>query len=209
MNALTKGISHKRRERASIRIATQILRDEGFTILDTGLKVKRNDREIGEIDILARDSSGECWAVEVKSGYADINGVRQAYVNSLLVKCHPMLVARTYSNDDVLELAKELGVELRFLDDLYLSDPIELKVIMEESLSHIWSRQMSLLECARELSPRAMLTIRALAGNPKSVDYNSIIELIDEELCLKDFITDRYTAAFISRYIIEHTHSGY
>ena len=168
------------------------------------VKLESNGREIGEVDILARDSSGECWAVEVKSGYADISGVRQAYVNSLLLRCRPMLIARTYSNDDVLELAEKLGVELKFLDDIFVSDPVELEILIHESLLHSEIELIKLWDCMEDITPRTAGIIRTLAGNPDSLSYESLNALVEDNPCLKELLYDRKKASLISRFIVRY-----
>ncbi|MCE4614330.1 MAG: endonuclease NucS [Desulfurococcales archaeon] len=179
------------------------MESKGYTIEDTNLRIERNGREIGEVDILARDGKGGCWAVEVKSGYADINGVRQAYVNSRITGCKPLLVARSYSNDEVLELAEQLGVELVFLDDMFTVDPIELKVFMEESVETVFTDYISLRNCIREITPKAEFYLRLLASGQRKLNYEYTDKLLEEMPCLRKYMKDRRVSGIIARYIID------
>ncbi|MCC6053108.1 MAG: recombinase RecB, partial [Desulfurococcaceae archaeon] len=61
-------LSSKRRGLASERIAIGVLEDMGFRIVETGKKIVINNTEIGEIDAIVEDQSGEKYAVEVKAG---------------------------------------------------------------------------------------------------------------------------------------------
>jgi predicted RecB family endonuclease len=181
----------------------KLLESKGFTIEDTHLRIKRNGREIGEIDILARDDKGDCWAVEVKSGYVDINGVRQAYVNSKITGCKPLLIARSYSNDDVLELADQLGVKLLFLEDLFTIDPIELKVFMEESVETVFTDYLLLKDCILDLTPQAEFHLRLIASGQNRLSYEYTEKLLNEMPCLTKYMRDRRTSSIIARYLLD------
>jgi len=85
-------------------------------------RIYRNGVEVGEVDILAVDGSGNVYAVEVKAGKIDISGVRQAYTNAKLIGARPLVIARGYAEEGARELAKELGVEVVLLPDyIFLS----------------------------------------------------------------------------------------
>ncbi len=74
------------------------------------------------------------YAVEVKSGRLDVGGVRQAYVNALLMEAKPMVICRGFSDEGAEALAKELGVEVIELEDLLISDPEELRALIREEV---------------------------------------------------------------------------
>ncbi|MCE4606162.1 MAG: hypothetical protein F7B59_02380 [Desulfurococcales archaeon] len=155
------------------------------------------------MDVLARDDNGDCWAVEVKSGYADINGVRQAYVNSRITNCKPILVARSYSNDEVLELAGQLGVKLLFLDDMFTVDPIELKVFMEDSMETVFIDYITLRNCVREITPKAEFYLRLIASGERKIGYECVDKLVEEMPCLGKYLRDRRVSGIIARYMID------
>jgi predicted RecB family endonuclease len=199
---LPVNISHKRREKASVKTAVKLLKNKGYIIEETGVKVERNGMEIGEIDILAKDKEGNCIAVEVKSGYADITAVRQAYVNAKITGCKPLIVARSYSNKDVFELAEELGVDILFLDDMFTVDPIELKVFIDESMDSLLISHMDLENCITQLDSESEYYLRLLAGGMGKDSYRYIEKLVEKQPCLEKFLKDKRTSSVISRYIL-------
>jgi len=199
---LPVNISHSRREKASVKTAMKLLENKGYTIEETGVRVERNGREIGEIDILARDKEGNCIAVEVKSGYADISAVRQAYVNAKITGCKPLIVARSYANKDVFELAEELGVELQFLDDMFTVDPIELKVFIDESIDNLLTSIIALEDCLTQLNPESEFYLRLLAGEQGKGTYKYVEKLVEKQPCLEKYMKDKRSSSIISRYIL-------
>jgi len=119
--------------RSSMSAAKAILRSMGFEIVGERIPIRRGGFEISDVDLMA-SKDGELYAVEVKSGRLDVGGVRQAYVNSLLVKAKPLVVCRGFADPSAEILAKELGVEVIVLEDLFLSDPEELRSMIREEV---------------------------------------------------------------------------
>ncbi len=195
------GISHKRRTNASISIAERILETRGYHILDTSVKVEKEGEEIAEIDILAKDPNGNCVAVEVKSGYADITAVRQAYTNAVVAECKPILVARGRGSQNVDKLASELGVELIILDDLILTDPIELRILIEDACSTIIktlnTRQP---ECIEPIDPQTEYLLRILAA---SWSPEIASQLAKTKPCLSKLVRHKNTASTTARNILK------
>jgi predicted RecB family endonuclease len=119
MSSTQTSISARRRWLSSERIAQEVLETIGFKILETRKKIILNDIEIGEVDAIAVDDKGTLYAVEVKAGKADITGVRQAYINALLLNAKPVIVCKGFADDAAKELAEKLGVQVIQLSDVF------------------------------------------------------------------------------------------
>ncbi|BAN90932.1 YraN family protein [Aeropyrum camini] len=136
----------RRAWRNSEEIAARILERSGFRVLDFHVPIEEGGVEVGEIDIVA-EKGGQKYSVEVKAGMADINAVRQAYVNSLVSGMKPMIIARG-ADEGARRLAEKLGVELIVLPDVVVSSTDDLKEIVEEAVDHaIISLLEPLLHC--------------------------------------------------------------
>lgn len=126
------GISARRRWISSEKIAQEVLENLGFKILETRKKIILNNIEVGEIDAIALDENGDAYAVEVKAGKADVTGIRQAYINALLLNAKPIIVCKGFADDAARELAEKLGVRVVQLSDLFLVESEELNIIVRE-----------------------------------------------------------------------------
>ena len=115
----------------------ELLSSLGFQILDKRVKVYLNGVEVGEVDIIAIDNNGQKYAIEVKSGKIDVTGVRQAYVNAILLNAKPMIIARGFSNDSAKILAENLGVKTIILDDVIVLSIDELKTVIKQAIYEI------------------------------------------------------------------------
>lgn len=153
-------ISQKRRWRSSEEIAVKVLEENGYKIIDRGFKIVLNGVEVGEIDALVEDPSGEKYAVEIKAGNIDINGIRQAYVNSQLVGYKPLIVAKGYADESAEALASKLGVKTILLSDQFIIDAEELEIIVETG---IWQVIESILDM--------MITDKRLEEDEKMILY--------------------------------------
>ena len=131
-NASRVLLSALRKWAASDRIALGVLEELGYRIVETGKKIVLNNVEVGEIDILAMDNNGEIYAVEVKAGRLDVSGVRQAYINALLLNGKPMVICKGFADDSAHELADKLGVKVIELTDIFLVESEEIYTIMKE-----------------------------------------------------------------------------
>lgn len=115
----------------------ELLSSLGFQILDKRVKVYLNGVEVGEVDLIAVDNNGQRYAIEVKSGKIDVTGVRQAYVNAILLNAKPMIIARGFSNDSAKILAENLGVKTIILDDVIVLRTDELKTVIKQAIYEI------------------------------------------------------------------------
>ncbi len=84
---------------------------------------------------MAEDSSGNKYAIEVKSGKVDVSAIRQAYVNAKVLNAKPLIVARGgFSNDSSRALADELGVSVINLEEAVVLTIDELRTVIENVL---------------------------------------------------------------------------
>lgn len=125
-------ISARRRWLSSERIAQEVLETIGFKVLEVRKKIVLNGIEVGEVDAVAVDENGDLYAVEVKAGKADVAGVRQAYINALLLNAKPIIVCKGFADDAAKELAEKLGVRVVQLSDVFLVESEELNIIVRE-----------------------------------------------------------------------------
>ena len=150
--------------RSSMAAAKAILRSMGFEIVGEKVPIRRGGFEISDVDLIA-SKDGELYAVEVKSGRLDVGGVRQAYVNSLLVNAKPLVVCRGFADPSAEVLAEELGVEVVELDDLFLSDPEELRAIVRDEVRRAIMEVLPTIIRPPELEPGELDLLRAIAAS--------------------------------------------
>jgi len=140
----SKQISARRRGFASERIAIGVLEELGYRVLETSKKIVLGNTEIGEVDVLVEDSSGEKYAVEVKAGKLDVGGVRQAYINALVLGVKPMVVCKGFADDAARELAERLGVRVVQLSDIFLVESEEIYSIVREVVEEVLTEYFEL-----------------------------------------------------------------
>ena len=138
-------LSSIQRWRSSERIALSILEQQGFQIVETHKKIIINGTEVGEVDIVARDKEGNIYAIEVKAGKIDVTGIRQAYVNAMLLNMKPMIVCKGYADDAARELAQKLGIPMIQLSDVFLVEDEELEIVVREAVEEALSNFFELL----------------------------------------------------------------
>jgi predicted RecB family endonuclease len=182
-------LSARRRGLASERIAVSILEELGYRVLEVGKKVIINGTEIGEVDVLAEDQSGEKYAVEVKAGRLDVGGVRQAYVNALILGAKPMVICKGFSDDAARELAEKLGVRVVQLSDVFLVESEELYSIVREVVEEILTEYFELFYgYTAHLKPEHYETLSAIysstsieeAAEKLNLDVSALARHIDE-----------------------------
>ena len=118
--------------RSSEGIASWLLEDLGFSVVERNKRIVLNGLEVGEIDIVA-EKDGVLYAVEVKAGKADVASVKQAYVNASLINAKPLVIARG-ADDRALAVAEKLGVEVLLLPDLLVGGVDEVRTIVMEAV---------------------------------------------------------------------------
>lgn len=122
----------KRRGLSAERIARRMLEGKGFSIVARHHQVESEGEVIAEVDMIA-EKDGR-YAVEVKSGRANLDAVRQAYANAHLLGYRPLLICKK-ADDAVRQSAHDLGVELlEFSEYHLLLEPEELETIVRQTM---------------------------------------------------------------------------
>jgi len=150
--------------RGSEAIAASILEELGFKVLEFHKPVTVGGVDVSDIDIVA-EKDGYKYAVEVKAGQADVNAVRQVYVNAELSGMKPLLIARG-ADEKAIHTAERLGVELLVLPDILIAGVDELREIVYEA---VWDAIASITtipgRCS-ELEERDLEILHAVASKP-------------------------------------------
>lgn len=126
------------------KLVMDLLPALGLSPKTTRLKIFREGVEVGEVDIVAIDEKGDTYAIEVKAGKVDISGVRQAYVNAMLMGAKPLVIARGYADEGARQLAKELGVEVVLLPDYIFLSLDDLYTAFASGLARFFKAVLSL-----------------------------------------------------------------
>ncbi len=156
---------------ASERVAFRILEERGYRILETHRRVVIDGVEVAEVDAVAEGSDGEIYAVEVKAGRLDVNGVRQAYVNALVLNAKPLVVCKGYADEAAEKLAEKLGVEVLALEDVFLVDAEELESLVYGAVVDASAEVLRILLDPSIRVPRDYFTaLKALASSPTLLD---------------------------------------
>ncbi|MEM4627646.1 MAG: hypothetical protein QXX37_05125, partial [Ignisphaera sp.] len=121
-----------RRWLSSERVAVSVLEELGYNVLEMRKKVVVNETVVGEVDAVVDDGTGQLFAVEIKAGKIDISGIRQAYVNSVILGMKPLVICKGFADDAAKELAEKLGVKIIQLSDIFLVESEELEIILRE-----------------------------------------------------------------------------
>jgi len=159
------------RGRASEDIAFRFLEELGYKILETRKRVVVDGVEVGEVDAIAVDGNGVKWAVEVKAGALDVNGVRQAYVNAMLVGAKPLIVCRGYADEAARKVAEKLGVKVLVLSDWFLVDSVELALVVESVFERVLERFLEQIVLAGgRVGEEDVRVLRVLAESSSIVD---------------------------------------
>ena len=184
-------LSSSQRWHSSERIAQKLLEDMGLKVVETNKKVIINNVEVGEVDIIARDDEGNVYAVEVKAGKLDVTGVRQAYVNAMLLGMRPMVICKGFADDAAYELASHLGIKVIQLSDIFLVESEELEIVIREAVEDAVSSIFELiLEPLPTIRDNEKKLIEVLASAHTLQDAASKLD-IPLEVLLKNIDTLR------------------
>ncbi len=153
-----------RLSRASEAVASSLLEDMGFRVLEARRRLEVNGVEVGEVDLIA-ERDGALYAVEVKAGPLDVGGVRQAYVNALIAGARPLVVARGYADDSARELARRLGVEVVTLPDSIPVTPEELRETVRDAVEAALAGVLARLTSCPELGHEEERLLEAIAAS--------------------------------------------
>lgn len=189
MNESHRKLSPTSRWVSSERIAARVLEELGFKVIETHKKVFVNNIEVGEVDIIASDSDGQLWAVEVKAGKIDVSGVRQVYVNSILLNMKPMIICKGFADDSAKELADKLGVRVIQLSDVFLVESEELEVIIREVVEDVLVEYLEVfLGSIHNVKPEHIEILKAIvytssfneAAEKLGMDIHTFTKRLDE-----------------------------
>lgn len=167
-------ISAKRRWRSSEDIALEYLEELGYKILERNYKVKIDNVEVGEVDAIVEDNNGEKYAVEIKAGNIDVNGIRQIYVNAELLGYKPLVIAKGYADESAEKLAEELNVKIYTLSDRFIVDAEELETIIYTSIRKTLQEVLDILISAPIPAPEEKYFLE------KIVESKTIKELAEK-----------------------------
>ncbi|MFN4045852.1 MAG: YraN family protein [Acidilobaceae archaeon] len=154
----------RRAWRASEAIAARHLESQGFKVVDMHRKITVGGVEVSDIDIVAL-KDGEYYAVEVKAGSADVDAVRQVYVNSKLANMKPMLIARGIADERALAVARELGVELNILPDTIVVDVNELREAVYDAVYSALNDMLYYVTVCDKMGEEEIRIVKALADS--------------------------------------------
>ncbi len=161
----------RRRWRASERIAYKVLVEQGYDILDVHRKIVIDGVEVSEVDAIAKGPDGEVYAVEVKAGRIDLQAIRQAYSNAVLIGAKPLIVGKGFADDAARAAAERLGIKVIELEDMFIVDPEELEEVVETALVNALVGVLRLLfDPAITVKPDSIDAIKALASSDSPVD---------------------------------------
>ena len=164
----------RRRWHASERIAFKVLAERGYDILDIHRKIVIDGVEISEVDAIARGPDGEIYAVEVKAGRIDLQAIRQAYSNAMLIGAKPLIVGKGFADDAARTAADRLGIKAIELEDLFIVDPEELEEVVEAALVNALVGVLKLvLDPTVTVKPDNIDIIKTVAGSDSLVDAAS------------------------------------
>ncbi len=167
--------------KSSLKVAKGILRNKGFEILAENKPIKIEGFQVSDVDLLAR-KDGELYAIEVKSGRLDIGGLRQAYVNALLLKAKPLVVCRGFSDPSAKALAEELDVEVMELEDLFVSDPQELRTLIREEVRSTLIEVLPSILRPPRLTEEDIVILKSLSESESFFDAAEKLKLTPEDL---------------------------
>ncbi len=161
----------RRRWLASERVAVTVLERLGYRVLGEHVKIEVDGVEVGEVDFIAEGPDGERYAVEVKAGRLDVSGIRQAYVNALVLNAKPLVVCKGFADDAAAKLAEKLGVRVIELSDVFLVDSEELEALVEAAVAEVAAEVLELLVDPRARpKPGEVEVLRAIAEEPTLYD---------------------------------------
>jgi len=100
---------------------------------------------VAEVDAIAVGPDGEKYAVEVKAGRIDLQALRQAVANAMLIGARPLVVGKGFADEAAEAAARKLNVKTIELDDVFLVDPEELEQVVEAAVAEVAADVLGLL----------------------------------------------------------------
>lgn len=170
-----------RKGRASEDIAAAVLEREGYKVIERRKPVMVEGEQVSDIDLVV-EKGGVRYAVEVKAGYVDVGGVRQAYVNAMLSGMKPLVVARGFSGRDAEALARRLGIEVVLLGDVFLTDAAELAAVVEAAVAEALTKALSSILSGERPSDEDIRYLEALASSDSMASAAEVLGVGVEEI---------------------------
>ena len=151
----------KRKGLSAERIAKRMLSSKGYNIVALNHKIDAGGENIAEIDILA-EKDGNMYAIEVKSGRANLSSIRQAYANAKLAGYKPLLICKK-ADEATKQAAKQLGVKIMEFSEYHLLlEPEELESIVKECMEEVME-EYGFLPYAMQLKKNEKKILKAIA----------------------------------------------
>jgi len=148
---------------SSERIAKRLLESRGFQILSTNYRIMEGKEKVAQVDILAEDSNGKIYAIEVKAGKGDVSSIRHAYANAKLCAYKPMLICKGYADDAARKAASKLNVKVVELSEYYLLlEPDELESIIKKCVKEVFETH-GFLPYSAEVDKNDKLILKAIS----------------------------------------------
>ncbi|MGC9071495.1 MAG: recombinase RecB [Acidilobus sp.] len=167
--------------RESEEIASRFLEGLGFRVVERRMKVIVDGVEVSDIDMVA-EKDGVRHAVEVKAGYVDVSSIRQAYVNSVLTGMKPLLVARGFSDESAVVVARRLGVQVVTLSDQLYVQPDELFELVEGAVEEALEKVTRPLSFCGNLNDEQGRVLKAIASSDDFMSSAQALGLRPDEL---------------------------
>ncbi|UCD14450.1 MAG: YraN family protein [Thermoplasmatales archaeon] len=177
---------------SSERIAKRLLESRGFHVLSSNHVIKEGGEKVAEVDIIAEDSNGYKYAVEVKAGKGDVNSIRQAYANAMLCGYKPMLICKGYADDAAQKAALKLDVEVVELSEYYLLlEPEELEIIIKKCVEEVFETH-GFLPYSAEVDKKDRKILKSISTAKDFDDAAKKIKVTRKELGKKmEYLTTR------------------
>ena len=169
------------RWRSSEKIALEFLKNQGFEIMETNKKITIDGVEVSEVDAIAIGPSGEKYAVEIKAGKIDVNGIRQAIINADLAGAKPLIIAKGFADEAAEALARKYNVKTFLLSDTFLVDAEELEIIVETALINLLEKIIDILYVDR-IKPEHAKIVRAIATSRDAYEAAQKLGMTIKEL---------------------------
>ncbi|MEM2088988.1 MAG: YraN family protein [Thermoproteota archaeon] len=161
-------------------VATSILENLGYSILERRKSVVVGGVKVAEVDIVAKDPDGDIFTVEVKSGKASVTDIRQVFSNSKLLNAKPLLICKGFSDSSAISLASELGVRYLLLPEYYLFTLEDFKEVANEVIYGILTLYLSL--DIENITGEDLKIVEAISSSNSFSEATVKLNISDEEL---------------------------
>jgi len=161
-------------------VAASILENLGYSILEKRKPVVVGGIKVAEIDLVAKDSDGNVFVVEVKSGKASVTDVRQVYSNSKLLEAKPLLICKGFADSSAISLASELAIRYLLMPEYYLFTLEDFKDVAKEIVYDLLTLYLSL--DIDNLTAEDVKVVEAISNSNSFSEAAGKLNISDEEL---------------------------